>query len=326
MSNTSDVAEAPPEKLLLLAEDKKTSVRQSVAKNQNCPADVLSFLAQDVEVRREVAEHPSTPAEVLVALSQDEDRDVRWCVAEHPNTPQETLQLLVEDENFSPAFGAARNPNVPAHALRRLLERFSDNREGRAWQGRAALAKNPSAPPDLLDFLAQDEDYRVRRAVAQNPNATPAVFSRLARDKTIGCVWRSRRIRMSRRGIAHNGKNRAVGKRCPFRRYNHPGIPFPSPSMSHPCRAKNSPSASRPSPRIREAGYYYVDKTAFALPMIEEGVGSGLSWALAIALLASIREKLKYSDVPVGLRGLGITFIILGLMSLGFMSFSGVQL
>jgi Na+-transporting NADH:ubiquinone oxidoreductase subunit E len=56
------------------------------------------------------------------------------------------------------------------------------------------------------------------------------------------------------------------------------------------------------------------------------GVGSGFSWALAIALLAGIREKLKYSDVPAGLQGLGITFIIIGLMSLGFMSFSGVQL
>ena len=46
----------------------------------------------------------------------------------------------------------------------------------------------------------------------------------------------------------------------------------------------------------------------------------------AIALLAGIREKLKYSDVPDGLQGLGITFITIGLMSLGFMSFSGVQL
>ena len=56
------------------------------------------------------------------------------------------------------------------------------------------------------------------------------------------------------------------------------------------------------------------------------GLGSGTSWALAIVLLAAIREKLKYSDVPNGLRGLGITFITVGLMSLGFMSFSGVQL
>lgn len=56
------------------------------------------------------------------------------------------------------------------------------------------------------------------------------------------------------------------------------------------------------------------------------GVGSGLGWALAIVTLAGIREKLKYSDVPEGLRGLGITFITVGLMSLGFMSFSGIQL
>ncbi|MCX4029408.1 NADH:ubiquinone reductase (Na(+)-transporting) subunit E [Endozoicomonas sp. SM1973] len=56
------------------------------------------------------------------------------------------------------------------------------------------------------------------------------------------------------------------------------------------------------------------------------GVGAGLGWALAIAALAGIREKLKYSDVPAGLRGLGVTFITVGLMSLGFMSFSGVQL
>jgi len=56
------------------------------------------------------------------------------------------------------------------------------------------------------------------------------------------------------------------------------------------------------------------------------GFGSGASWAIAIALLAGIREKLKYSDVPEGLQGLGITFITIGLMSLGFMSFSGVKL
>jgi Na+-transporting NADH:ubiquinone oxidoreductase subunit E len=56
------------------------------------------------------------------------------------------------------------------------------------------------------------------------------------------------------------------------------------------------------------------------------GLGSGLGWAIAIALMAGIREKLKYSDVPPGLRGLGITFITTGLMSLGFMSFSGLTL
>jgi len=56
------------------------------------------------------------------------------------------------------------------------------------------------------------------------------------------------------------------------------------------------------------------------------GLGAGVGWALAIVALAGIREKLKYSDVPEGLRGLGITFITVGLMSLGFMSFSGISL
>ncbi len=56
------------------------------------------------------------------------------------------------------------------------------------------------------------------------------------------------------------------------------------------------------------------------------GFGSGFGWALAIVVLAGIREKLKYSDVPDGLQGLGITFITVGLMSLGFMSFSGISL
>jgi Na+-transporting NADH:ubiquinone oxidoreductase subunit E len=56
------------------------------------------------------------------------------------------------------------------------------------------------------------------------------------------------------------------------------------------------------------------------------GAGSGVGWALAITALAGIREKMKYSDVPEGLRGLGITFIVVGLMSLGFMSFGGIDL
>ncbi|CAL1329482.1 NADH:ubiquinone reductase (Na(+)-transporting) subunit E [Candidatus Providencia siddallii] len=56
------------------------------------------------------------------------------------------------------------------------------------------------------------------------------------------------------------------------------------------------------------------------------GFGSGIGWMLAIVLMASIQEKLRYSDIPSGLKGLGITFITTGLMALGFMSFSGIQL
>lgn len=56
------------------------------------------------------------------------------------------------------------------------------------------------------------------------------------------------------------------------------------------------------------------------------GVGSGIGWLLAIVALAGVREKMKYSNVPAPLRGLGITFILVGLMSLGFLSFLGFSL
>ncbi|MDF1764308.1 MAG: NADH:ubiquinone reductase (Na(+)-transporting) subunit E [Oleibacter sp.] len=68
-----------------------------------------------------------------------------------------------------------------------------------------------------------------------------------------------------------------------------------------------------------ERDYNFGESTVY-------GIGAGIGWALAITALAGIREKLKYSDVPAGLQGLGITFMSVGLMSLGFMSFSGVSL
>ena len=68
-----------------------------------------------------------------------------------------------------------------------------------------------------------------------------------------------------------------------------------------------------------ERSYDFTESVVF-------GAGSGTGWALAIVALAGIREKMKYSDVPDGLKGLGITFITVGLMSLGFMSFGGIDL
>ena len=56
------------------------------------------------------------------------------------------------------------------------------------------------------------------------------------------------------------------------------------------------------------------------------GVGTGTGWMLAIVALAGVREKLKHSDVPVGLQGMGVAFITVGLMSLGFMGFTGIKL
>ena len=56
------------------------------------------------------------------------------------------------------------------------------------------------------------------------------------------------------------------------------------------------------------------------------GLGSGVGWFLAVVALASIRERMRYSNVPPGLRGLGITFILTGLIGIGFLAFSGIQL
>lgn len=77
---------------------------------------------------------------------------------------------------------------------------------------------------------------------------------------------------------------------------------------------------------IMGASLFMVERDYDFGESVVYGLGAGVGWALAITLLAGIREKLKYSDVPDGLKGLGITFITVGLMSLGFMSFSGVQL
>lgn len=71
---------------------------------------------------------------------------------------------------------------------------------------------------------------------------------------------------------------------------------------------------------------FMVERDYSLAESITYGIGSGVGWALAITALAGIREKLKYSDVPAGLQGLGITFITVGLMSMAFMAFSGVQL
>jgi Na+-transporting NADH:ubiquinone oxidoreductase subunit E len=77
---------------------------------------------------------------------------------------------------------------------------------------------------------------------------------------------------------------------------------------------------------ILGASLFMVQRDYDFAESVTYGLGTGFGWALAIAALAGIREKMKYSNVPEGLRGLGITFIVVGLMALAFMAFSGIQL
>jgi Na+-transporting NADH:ubiquinone oxidoreductase subunit E len=77
---------------------------------------------------------------------------------------------------------------------------------------------------------------------------------------------------------------------------------------------------------ILGASLFMVERDYDFNESVVYGIGAGVGWAVAIVVLAGIREKMKYSDVPDGLQGLGITFITVGLMSLGFMSFSGISL
>ncbi|GAB1257022.1 NADH:ubiquinone reductase (Na(+)-transporting) subunit E [Aurantivibrio plasticivorans] len=77
---------------------------------------------------------------------------------------------------------------------------------------------------------------------------------------------------------------------------------------------------------IMGASLFMVERSYNFSESVVFGLGSGVGWALAITALAGLREKMKYSDIPDGLQGLGITFITVGLMSLGFMSFGGIDL
>ena len=77
---------------------------------------------------------------------------------------------------------------------------------------------------------------------------------------------------------------------------------------------------------ILGASLFMVERDYSGLESTVYGLGSGLGWMLAVVALAAIREKMRYSDVPPGLRGLGITFILTGLMAIGFMAFAGISL
>ncbi|MBK6960941.1 MAG: NADH:ubiquinone reductase (Na(+)-transporting) subunit E [Gammaproteobacteria bacterium] len=77
---------------------------------------------------------------------------------------------------------------------------------------------------------------------------------------------------------------------------------------------------------ILGASLFMVERSYSLAESTVYGLGAGVGWMLAIVAIAGVREKLKYSDMPEGLRGLGGAFMIVGLISLGFMSFGGIDI
>jgi Na+-transporting NADH:ubiquinone oxidoreductase subunit E len=77
---------------------------------------------------------------------------------------------------------------------------------------------------------------------------------------------------------------------------------------------------------ILGASLFMVERNYGLMPATVFGFSSGIGWLLAIAAMAAIRKKLRYSNIPAGLRGLGITMILTGLMAMAFMCFSGISL
>ena len=77
---------------------------------------------------------------------------------------------------------------------------------------------------------------------------------------------------------------------------------------------------------ILGASLFMVERRYDLAQSVVYALGSGFGWAAALVLLAGLREKLRYSDAPAGLRGLGLTFVVVGLMALAFLGFAGLRL
>ncbi len=75
---------------------------------------------------------------------------------------------------------------------------------------------------------------------------------------------------------------------------------------------------------ILGASLFMVQRDYDFVQSVAYGLGAGIGWALAIIALAGLREKMRYSDIPDGLQGLGITFVTTGLLSLAFMGIAGI--
>jgi predicted DNA-binding WGR domain protein len=171
----------PADVLSSLATDEVKDVRCAVANNPATPAIVLSLLAQDQskEVRRAVGTNPATLLESLSLLAKDVDSDVRKVIARNPATPVEVLSHLAKDEDGGVCCNVAENPTTPLEVRNQVLTKLAQSKD-RYY--RNEVAKDPVAPPDAMNLLAQDEVSDIRRQVAKNPVTPRELLAVLSKD------------------------------------------------------------------------------------------------------------------------------------------------
>jgi len=179
---------ASEDALLALAHDSDDFARMHLASDTQAPATVLRVLSEDANayVRARVAENPNTPPELLAAMAQDPGEIVQKAVAANPNTPMATLLALAQYESSNIyesshiRQGLSANPRTPPDVLSGILAvEMEDQRFPWSW---LTLARNPSTPSESLRLLSTQE-AEVRAAVAGNPSCPPDLLSTLARDK-----------------------------------------------------------------------------------------------------------------------------------------------
>lgn len=172
------------------------AVRTELAKNPRVLVETLELLAEShsVSVQEGVAENPSTPEYLLLKLAVNDDKGVRARVARNPNLPHDTLMQLLSDPQETVRRSALQNPAMPVQKLEEIAANLPNS------PGLAApllrnpatplgilmqlaethnVAMHPNAPPELVDYLADDSSVDTRAAAMQHPNVTAATFVRV---------------------------------------------------------------------------------------------------------------------------------------------------
>jgi hypothetical protein len=167
----------PPEVLDKMSNALSASVRGLVASNPNTPIEALETLSanHDWYVRMCVAKNVNIPVHIVAKLAKDENWSVRRELAENPKMSVELLLEMIDDVDESVAFTATKNPRIPGEVLSWLVCQASQ--VGGRYGGLNtlyAVARNPSAPVETLEFLAICEDSGIRHWVSENPN-TPEI-------------------------------------------------------------------------------------------------------------------------------------------------------